>query len=105
MRITSEGFDMKVLGEILRLRKQDKEKRGYCSTCIPRPWTAPACRKRRRRSLKSAPNFGFSKEDWIHRASIFNQPFNNQSAYDELDEREGGASLNVADAIAPTRCA
>ena len=48
-----EGFDVKVLREILRLRKQDKDERDEqdsCSTCISGRWRAPARRKQRRRS-------------------------------------------------------
>ena len=39
-----EGFDVKVLKEILRLRKQDKDERDEqdpCSTCISEPWRTP----------------------------------------------------------------
>ena len=43
-----EGFDVKVLREILRLRKQDKDERDErtpCSTRISEPWRALAHRK------------------------------------------------------------
>ena len=52
-----EGFDVKVLREILRLRKQDKDERderSRCSTCISERWRAPARRRQRRRSAKPA---------------------------------------------------
>ena len=45
-----EGFDVKVLKEILRLRKQDKDERdeqSRCLTCISGPWRARAHRKPR----------------------------------------------------------
>ena len=46
-----EGFDVKVLKEILRLRKQDQDERdeqSRCSTCISGRWRARAHRKHRR---------------------------------------------------------
>ena len=64
---------MKVLREILRLRKQDKEDRDEqdpCSTFISGPWKTPAHRKQRRRRAQLAANFGSLKEDWTRRASI-----------------------------------
>ena len=58
-----EGFDVKVLREILRLRKQDKDERdeqSSCSTCISEPWRAPGHHKQRRRSAKLRRTFGCS---------------------------------------------
>ena len=58
-----EGFDVKVLREILRLRKQDKDERdeqGPCSTCISEPWRALGLHKQRRRSAKQRRTFGCS---------------------------------------------
>ena len=57
-----EGFEVKVLREILRLRKQDKDERDeqeFCSTCISEPWRAPGHRKRRRPSAKPATDLWF----------------------------------------------
>ena len=52
---------MKVLREILRLRKQDKDERDEqkvpCSTCISEPWRAPGHHKQGRRSANPATNF------------------------------------------------
>ena len=58
-----EGFDVKVLREILRLRKQDKDERdeqSSCSTCISEPWRAPGHHKQRRRSAKPRRAVGCS---------------------------------------------
>ena len=47
----------KVLREILRLRKQDKEDRDEqipCSTCTSGPWRARARRKQKRHSGEAA---------------------------------------------------
>src|SRR5271168_1098970 len=62
-----EGFDVKVLKEILRLRKQDKDERDEQESlldCISEPWRAPARRKRGRRSAKPATNFRLLQEVW-----------------------------------------
>jgi hypothetical protein len=56
-----EGFDVKVLKEILRLSEQDKEatNRSRCSTCVSGPWRAPARREQRRHSAKPEASFRF----------------------------------------------
>jgi hypothetical protein len=51
---------VKVLKEILRLRKQDKDERDEqepCSTCISGPWRAPARREQRRHSARPEASF------------------------------------------------
>ena len=68
-----EGFDVKVLKEILRLRKQDKDERDEqdsCSICISGPWRAPTRRKRKRHRAKPATTFWWLNEFCSHRASI-----------------------------------
>ena len=50
-----EGFDVKVLKEILRLRKQDKDERDEQDSLLDlylEPWRTPACRKQKRRRAK-----------------------------------------------------
>jgi uncharacterized protein (UPF0335 family) len=66
-----EGFDVKVLREILRLRKQDKDSatnRGPCSTCISRPWRGLAHRKQGRRSAKRRRTSGRSRRFGVLRS-------------------------------------
>jgi uncharacterized protein (UPF0335 family) len=49
-----EGFDVKVIKEILRLRKQDKDERDEhesCSISISRLWNLPRQDKRRPRKI------------------------------------------------------
>jgi hypothetical protein len=97
-----EGFDVKVLREILRLRKQDKDERddrSPCLTCISEPWRAPARRRQRRRSAKPATNFRLLKEVCSHR---FNLPsMNSTVGRGRQAEAIRRASTSVA---APRRC-
>ena len=68
-----EGFDVKVLREILRLRKQDKDERDEQdsrSICISEPWRAPTCRRQKRHRAKPATNFRWLNEFCSHRPSI-----------------------------------
>jgi uncharacterized protein (UPF0335 family) len=68
-----EGFDVKVLREILRLRKQDKDERDEQESLLDlylKAWRAPARRRQRPRSAKSATNFRLLKEVCSHRTSI-----------------------------------
>ena len=56
-----EGFDVKVLKEILRLRKSrtrtSATSRTPCSICISKPWRAPTRRRQKRRRAKPAMKF------------------------------------------------
>ena len=68
-----EGFDVKVLKEILRLESRTRTSatsRTPCSICISEPWRAPTCRKQKRRRAKPATNFWWLNEFCSHRPSI-----------------------------------
>ncbi len=68
-----EGFDVKVLREILRLRKQDKDERDEQESLLDlylRAMESAARRKQGRRSAKPATNFRSLREVCSHRASI-----------------------------------
>ena len=68
-----EGFDVKVLREILRLRKQDKDERdeaGVPARPVSQSHGERWCRRQRRRSAKRATNFRLLKEVCSHCASI-----------------------------------
>jgi uncharacterized protein (UPF0335 family) len=60
-----EGFDVKVLREILRLRKQDKDERDEQDSLldlISEPWRAPTRRRQKRHRPKPATNFWWLNE-------------------------------------------
>ena len=81
-----EGFDLKVLKEILRLRKQDKDERDEQEsrlTCISEPWRAPARRKQGRRSASLRRTSGCCRKFSLTAL---------QSTFDELNDREGEPS-------------
>ena len=62
-----EGFDVKVLREILRLRKQDKDERDEQELLLDlylRAMESAARRTQRRHSARPATNFRSFKEVW-----------------------------------------
>jgi uncharacterized protein (UPF0335 family) len=68
-----EGFDVKVLKEILRLRKQDKDERDEQASLLDlylRAMESADSSQQGRRSAKPATNFRLLQEVWSHRASI-----------------------------------
>ena len=87
-----EGFDVKILREILRLRKQDKDERDERESLLdlyPGPWRALARRLQGRRSAKPPSNFRSLSEVCSHRA---NAP--------EIGEVSDGGSEGVGECTA-----